>query len=76
MIEQKEREVEGVTCLHCGLHTPLSNSESRGLSTQIHTMERPQVTIVRCTECGGEAPYLADEIVILKKVSRFAACAV
>jgi len=38
-------------------------------------MQRPHVTIVRCTECGGEAPYLSDEIVILRKVSKFAACA-
>jgi hypothetical protein len=37
-------------------------------------MARTQIALVRCTECGKEAPYLADEIVVLDRASRFAPC--
>jgi hypothetical protein len=34
----------------------------------------PRVSIVRCTECGKEAPYLAEEIAAFNQldVARFA----
>ena len=36
---------------------------------------RPQFFVIRCEECGREAPYLADQIVTLERVKYAAACA-
>jgi hypothetical protein len=71
MIEPLELEdaVTGVVCLHCGLNTPVPSSARRGVSAQGAKKLRPPITLIRCTECGREAPYLANEIVILKNIS-------
>ena len=68
MIEQLEVGITGVVCLHCGMHTPVPNSVSRGNSAPVSTSVRPQISLIRCTGCGKEAPYLADEIVFLKRI--------
>jgi len=75
MIEQLEEGITGVVCLHCGMPTSLSNSTSQGRSARVFTTTRPQISLIRCTGCGKEAPYLADEIVVLKRISKFASCA-
>jgi len=74
MIEQLEPAIAGVVCLHCGMHTPLSNSTSQERSVQVLARSRPKISLIRCTGCGKEAPYLADEIVVLnlKRISHIA----
>jgi len=74
MIEPMEEGITGVVCLHCGMHTPLSSSTSRGRTARVLTAARPQISLIRCTGCGKEAPYLADEIVVLKRISNLASC--
>jgi hypothetical protein len=68
MIEQLEEGTKGVVCLHCGMDTPVTNSLSRGPSARVFTAVRPQISLIRCTGCGKEAPYLADEIVFLRRI--------
>jgi len=67
MTEQMEAEIVGVVCLHCGLNTPVSKTLSGESSTEAPASGRPKISIIRCTECGGEVPYLAEEIAVLKK---------
>lgn len=71
MIKQLELEdvITGVVCLHCGLQTPIASSTSQGDSTRVSKTQRSHISIIRCIACGREAPYLADEIVVLKKNS-------
>jgi len=75
MIEKREEGIAGVVCLHCGLPTCISVSSSWMGSNRKSTEPRPPVSIIRCTECGGEAPYLADEIVMMRRVPNVASCA-
>lgn len=67
MIEDLEPAIAGVICLHCGMHTPLPDSKSHEHSANAFTVSplRTKITLIRCTECGKEAPYLADEIVTI-----------
>jgi hypothetical protein len=67
MIEQLEQELIGVVCLHCGMPTPLPVSTSGGRSCGSNTIKlNPHLSIVRCDGCGKEAPYLADEIIVIR----------
>jgi len=70
MIEKMEPEVRGVVCLHCGMQTPIPNSTSRGSSASPFATPRRKISLIRCTGCGKEAPYLAEEIVVLERFSR------
>jgi len=45
---------KGVTCMFCGLPTPLPPSVPSKLS---------HISIVRCKLCGKEAPYRACDII-------------
>jgi hypothetical protein len=69
MIEKMEPEVTGVVCLHCGIQTPIPNSMSRGSSTNVFATPRRKISLIRCAGCGKEAPYLAEEIVVLERFS-------
>jgi hypothetical protein len=42
-----------VVCLFCGLLTPAPKNRCA---------DNPRVSIIRCHQCGKEAPYPADEI--------------
>jgi hypothetical protein len=64
-----EDAVTGVVCLHCGLNTPVPSYVRRGDSALGAKKMRPPITLIRCNECGREAPYLANEIVVLKNIS-------
>jgi len=72
MIEKIETAISGVVCLHCGMHTPLPNSTSRPRSASVFITAKPKISLIRCTGCGKEAPYLADEIVVLERISNIA----
>jgi hypothetical protein len=72
IIEALELETAGVVCLHCGLETPLSNPANQGRSPRSSMAPTPNISIVRCALCGKEAPYLANEIVALKRVANSA----
>ncbi len=72
MIEKLESAITGVVCLHCGMNTPLPNSKTQGRSANVFSTPRPNVSLIRCTGCGKEAPYLAEEIVVLERTSDFA----
>jgi hypothetical protein len=76
MSNQVEEDVVGVVCLHCGIRTPIWSSACQGDSLRVSRAFRPPVSLVRCRECGKEAPYLAGEIVLLAQRSRIAAAAV
>lgn len=75
MIEQREERISGVVCLHCGMHTPLSNAAGRGRSARVFMAARPHISLIRCMECGKEAPYLADEIVVIGRTANIESCA-
>lgn len=67
MIGEQEQDLTGVVCLHCGMHTALSALSGKGPSNGITTAKlNPYLSIVRCHECGKEAPYLAGDIVVFK----------
>jgi hypothetical protein len=71
MIDRSDVEIKEVICLHCGLHTPLkSPASSEGANPP--KQYRPQLSLIRCAECGSEALYLAHEIVIRKEFSKAA----
>jgi len=69
MIQQMQEETTGVICLHCRMQTPISNGSGKELSGSVSTKSQPRISIVRCVKCGGEAPYLANEIVVMKIIS-------
>ena len=75
MVEKLEPIVRGVVCLHCGMNTPFPNPTSRGSSANEFAIPKAKVSLIRCTGCGKEAPYLAEEIVVLKKLSHSASYA-
>ena len=75
MIDKMEPAIAGVVCLHCGMDTPLPNSTSRGRSEKAFVTSKPRLALIRCTGCGKEAPYLANQIVILGRTSNAASCA-
>jgi hypothetical protein len=68
MIDKREERIVGVVCLHCGLPTRISNNSSWGRAAEVAAAPQSQISIIRCTECGGEAPYLANEIVMMRSV--------
>lgn len=73
MKQRARGESAGVVCLHGGILTPMperTRSYSGGA-----VAHRPQFFVIRCEECGREAPYLADQIVTLERVKYAAACA-
>jgi hypothetical protein len=72
MIENLEPAIAGVICLHCGIHTPIPNYTSHARSANLITpsVSRRKISLIRCTGCGKEAPYLADEIVIFERISK------
>ena len=47
-----------VTCIFCGLPTPVPTSGDSRLSSHVS----PRISIVRCNVCGKEAPYRACDI--------------
>jgi len=51
----------GVTCIFCGLPTPVRATEQKPAET---CPSRPtsHISIVRCEICGKEAPYLSGEV--------------
>jgi hypothetical protein len=63
-----EEEITGVICLHCRMQTPVPNSRGKEHSAKVPTKSHPRISIVRCVKCGGEAPYLANEIVVMKTI--------
>ncbi len=69
MVEQLEENLTGVTCLFCGLPTPLAVSTNQGTSAGVIANSSPRLFIVRCSECGKEAPYFAHEVVVFKGTS-------
>jgi hypothetical protein len=69
MIQPYEEEITGVICLHCRMQTPMSKSLDREQSGKVSAKFRPRISIVRCVKCGGEAPYLANEIMLMKVTS-------
>jgi hypothetical protein len=68
MIEQLEEEISGVICLHCRMHTAVAKSTQQSLSGKTYAELRPQIRIVRCSKCGGEAPYLTNELIAMKRI--------
>jgi hypothetical protein len=75
MIEKLEPQVTGVVCLHCGMQTPFSCFANQGKSASAYAAPRRKVLLIRCSGCGKEAPYLAEEIVVLERFSRVASFA-
>jgi len=69
IIQELELEIAGVVCLHCGMETPLSNPVNQRNSSRSSEAPMSKISIVRCALCGKEAPYLADEIVALKRMA-------
>lgn len=72
MTESTREGTAGVVCLHCGILTPVpEHTRSYEGSAVTH---RPQFLVIRCEECGREAPYLADQIVTPDRARYAAAC--
>ncbi|MGD0906858.1 MAG: hypothetical protein ABSA96_04715 [Candidatus Acidiferrales bacterium] len=73
MADTNERHVTGVVCIHCGMNTVVPGSTNQW--HRAGDFWRPQVSVVRCTKCGKEAPYLAEEIIVFNglDVARYAA---
>jgi hypothetical protein len=69
MIEKLEPQVTGVVCLHCGMQTPFSRFANQGKSASAYAAPLRKVLLIRCSGCGKEAPYLAEEIVVLERFS-------
>lgn len=55
------RSHAGVTCIFCGLPTPVRAVALKPHATDLSTPVR-HVSIVRCEVCGKEAPYLSHEV--------------
>jgi hypothetical protein len=55
--EKPEKTNKEVTCIFCGLATPVLASRSSRVASQVHH----DVLIVRCEVCGKEAPYHATD---------------
>jgi hypothetical protein len=68
MIQLSEEEITGVICLHCRMQTPVPNNRGEEHPAKVSTKSHPRISIVRCVKCGGEAPYLANEIVVMKTI--------
>jgi hypothetical protein len=69
MIEELEDHFTGVTCLRCGMRTPLQVPTHWGQSDAAGREFHSPVIIVRCFGCGKESSYLADEVVAFKTMS-------
>jgi hypothetical protein len=64
MNKQMELSNREVVCLHCKMHTCLSNPTNLRRFSDGFIAARPKIELVRCTTCGKEAPYLAEEIMV------------
>jgi hypothetical protein len=75
MTEQLEANLTGVLCLHCGMPTPLPilihGDALQGTLVDSHR----HLSIIRCHQCGKEAPYLTSEIIPLNRTARAASAA-
>jgi hypothetical protein len=49
-----QKHCRAVICIFCGTQTPLPETQSSG---------DVRLAIIRCHQCGKEAPYPADEII-------------
>jgi hypothetical protein len=73
--EEPERTTgRGVTCIFCGLPTPVSKPSQGRFATHL-ARANSRLSIVRCHVCGKEAPYPVHEIVQFEEKSFRAWCA-
>ena len=55
MTQSSDRKhCRAVVCLFCGTHTPLPETRS---------LDDVRLSIIRCRQCGKEAPYPASKII-------------
>jgi len=64
----EQTHLSGVTCIFCGLPTPVHASVQRGTGTNPSQPTR-HISLVRCEICGKEAPYLSCEVAEFAEVS-------
>ena len=65
MIDEMEEKRPAVICLHCGKYTPLPVAINHGRFVVKFQDARRRMSIIRCSSCGKEAPYLARHIIVL-----------
>ena len=65
MIDEMEKKHPAVICLHCGKHTSLPVPINHGRFAVTFQEARRRMSIIRCSNCGKEAPYLARHIIVL-----------
>jgi RNase P subunit RPR2 len=65
MIDEMEEKHAAVICLHCGKYTPLPVAINHGRFVVTFQDARRRMSIIRCSSCGKEAPYLARHIIVL-----------
>jgi len=68
MIDEMEEKHAAVICLHCGKYTPLPVAISHGRFAVTFQDARRRMSIIRCSNCGKEAPYLARHVIILAEI--------
>lgn len=73
-MERAEQLHRGVICLHCGMPTPFSKGTD-GESSSSGAEVRLRISLVRCTVCGKEAPYLGRDVVTLSPTHHIISCA-
>ena len=64
MIDDLKAKQAGVICLHCGRHTPLPISVNQGRLVEGFAVLLRRLSIVRCSSCGKEGPYLASDVIV------------
>ena len=69
MTDKHGSEIWGVVCIHCRLQTPVAESTEQDVPEKKSSQRRSLISIVRCAKCGGEAPYLVNELVAIKNVA-------
>jgi len=72
MYKQMESANREVVCLHYRMQTPLLNSPSPPRFAEGFITIKPKIALVRCINCGKEAPYLAEEILTIDRISTVA----
>ena len=65
MKDKKDEASWGVVCIHCRLQTPVAKSTQASVQEKKSSQRGTQISIVRCAKCGGEAPYLMNELVAI-----------
>lgn len=68
MIDEREIKHAAVICLHCGKHTPLPVPINYGPFAVTFQDSQRRMSIVRCSSCGKEAPYLARHVIVLAEL--------